>query len=145
MNKKGFTLVELLVVIVMIAIIVTIAVPSIMGVNQNIKDNMLDKKVTMIEEAAILYGQDNKNSIIYSSNNYDGLSCISLPVSELVPDYLDKDNDNECLLEPESTGNGCIVDPSDQNKYLDNKEVIIYYKYKRIYAEVDIEDNLECS
>lgn len=149
MGKRGFTLVELLAVIVVLAIIVAIAVPSIMGINQSIKDNMLDKKITMIEEAAVLLGQDFKNRIISSEERYEIDSgrypCVSYIIGNLVPDYLDKDNDNECLNEDSTETEGCIVDPSNQNNYLDKKEVIIYYKYKRIYAIVDIDDNLTCS
>lgn len=145
MNNKGFTLVELLAVIVVLAIIIGIAVPSIMGINQSIKDNMLDKKVTMIEEAAVLLGQDIKGSIMNSSLKYNGNPCKSIVVSKLVPTYLDTDNNNSCL-DSTSTGTvGCITDPSDAKKYLDKKEIIIFYKNKRIYAKVDVDDNLQCS
>lgn len=147
MNKNGFTLVELLVVIVILAIVVVIAVPSVAGINNLIKDNMLEKKGEIIEEAAILYGQDVKGSIIASDNNYkNNYPCKSIIISDLVDkEYLDKDNENECL-EKDSTGTiGCVVDPSDNTKYLDKKEVIIYFKNKRIHAVVDLNDELSCS
>lgn len=145
-NKKGFTLVELLAVIAILGIIIVIAVPSVMGINNLIKKDMLEKKGEIIEEAAILLGQDMKGSIIASSKKYkNNYPCKSVIVSYLVPNYLDKDNDNECLKE-DSTGTiGCIVDPSDSNKYLDKKKVIIYYKNKRIHAVVDLDDTLSCS
>jgi len=146
MNKNGFTLVELLVVIVILAIVVVIAVPSVAGVNNLIKNNMLEKKGEIIEEAAILLGQDMKGSVIASEKKYkNNYPCKSIIISYLVPNYLDKDNENECLKE-DSTGTvGCIVDPSDNTKYLDKKEVIIYYKNKRIHAVVDLNDELSCS
>ena len=37
MKNKGFTLVELLATIVLLAIVTTIAVPSIMGISNNVK------------------------------------------------------------------------------------------------------------
>lgn len=145
MGKRGFTLVELIAVIALLAIVVVIAVPSINGVTNSIKQNMLDKKIAMIEEAAVLYGQDSKGSIISSTNKYDSTyTCKSIIVSTLVPNYLDKDNDSECLTDENNSG-GCIVDPSNKDNYLDKKEVIIYYKNKRIYAKVDIDDTLSCS
>lgn len=145
-NKKGFTLVELLVVIVILAIVVVIAVPSIAGVNGLIKQNMLEKKGEIIEEAAILLGQDMKGSVIASSKKYkNNYPCKSIIVSSLVPDYLDKDNENQCLNQYSDGTVGCIVDPSDDNNYLDKKEIIIYYKNKRIHAIIDLDDTLSCS
>lgn len=145
MGKRGFTLVELLAVIVVLSIVMVIAVPSIGGVIQVINDNMLDKKVTMIEEAAILLGQDVKGSIIASQTKYNNFPCKSIIVSDLVPDYLDRDNDNACLKEDSEGTLGCVVDPSDNTNYLDKYEVIIYYQNKRIRAKVDTENNLQCS
>ena len=49
MNKNGFTLVELLAVIALLALIIIIAVPTISNFSGNIKENMLDKKIQMIE------------------------------------------------------------------------------------------------
>lgn len=144
-NKKGFTLIELLAVIAVLAIVMVIAVPSVIGVNNLIKDNMLEKKGEIIEEAAILLGQDMKGSIINSTKKYKTYPCKSVIVSYLVPNYLDKDNENECLNENSTGTVGCVVDPSDNNKYLDKKKVIIYYKNKRIHAVVDLKDELSCS
>jgi len=145
MGKRGFTLVELLITIAVLAIIVVIAVPSIGAITQSIKNNMLEKKAEMIEEAAILLAQDVKGKIISSSKKYNGYSCENFIVSDLVPTYLDKDNDNACLDE-DSTGDvGCIVDPSNDENYLDKYEVIVYYRSKRMYAIVDTDDTLSCS
>ncbi len=145
MNKKGFTLIELLGVITLLAVIGGIAYASITAINQNIKEKMIEKKLEMIEEAAIIYGGDIKGSIINSSKKYNNNPCISIIVSDLVPNNLDADNNNTCLTASSSaTQEGCIVDPSDNTKYLDKKEVIIYYKNKRVHAKVDYNDNLSC-
>lgn len=145
MNKNGFTLIELLAVIAILGIVVVIAVPSVMGINNMIKENMLEEKADIIEEAAVLLGQDMKGSIIASQKTYKTYPCKSVTVSYLVPKYLDKDNENDCLT-LDSTGNvGCIVNPSDSEDYLDKKKVIIYYKNKRIHAVVDLNDELSCS
>ena len=63
MNKKGFTLTELLAVIVILGVLLTIAVPSVLYINDLLKDNMYDKKLKFIEQAAQLYGQDNADYI----------------------------------------------------------------------------------
>ncbi len=129
MEKKGFTLIELLAVIAILAIIATISFTSITGQNQAIKDKMLEKKYDLIQEAAVLWGEDFRNELIASSKKYNNNKCVSKTVKDFVPDYLDKDKDVNC-------GSGCIVDPSGKSSYLDNNTVIVYYKNKRVYAKV---------
>ena len=121
-----------------------IAVPGIGFISKDIKNNMLDKKITLIESAANLLGEDIKSSIIESNLRYEEYPCRSFIVSNLVPNYIDKDNDNNCLTN-DTSGVGCIVDPSDNNNYLDKLEVIIYYKNNKINAKVDKDNNLTCS
>ena len=144
-NNRGFTLIELLAVITLMAVIGGIAFVSVRGITSNVQNNMLEKKVDMIEEAAILYGSDVKGAIINSAKKYNGYSCISIIVSDLIPTYMDKDNNNNCLTSSSISGNGCVVNPSNQDAYLDKNEVIIFYKNKRIQAKVDIDNNLNCS
>ena len=144
MNNKGFTLIELLAVVVLLGVVAAIAIPGIGTLNNTIKNNMLEKKIDIIEEAATLYGDDNKNVIIESAAHYNGSPCQNYIVSDFVPNYLDKDNENNCLTSSAS-GNGCITDPRNNNYYLDKVKVIIYYKNKRINAKVDMDNKLSCS
>ncbi len=62
-NKKGFTLVELLVVICILAILIAIAVPSILKISGRMKERGLNSKLEAIEEAAVIYVQENSNQI----------------------------------------------------------------------------------
>ena len=63
MNKKGFTLVELMAVIAILGIILLIAVPSYLGVSKKIKEDMWDNKLKMIETAVEMWVQDNKSDL----------------------------------------------------------------------------------
>ena len=57
MNKKGFTLTELLAVIVIIGIISLIAIPNVVNISDNVKnDNMLAdaKKFISLAKAEVL-------------------------------------------------------------------------------------------
>ena len=64
MNNKGFTLVELLAVIVIIALLMVLTVPNIIKLNKNTKLKAYQTKVELIEKQAIQYGLDNISSIL---------------------------------------------------------------------------------
>lgn len=136
MNKNGFTIIELLAVIALLAIITTIAVPAILGIQNNIQEKSLKTKFSVIEESAIMYGQDNKSEIIESENSDDnGNKYIVIKVSDLVSKYLDADIEfgiNGCNKE-----NGCVVNPNNKNIFLDDYNIEIIYKNKRIYATMN--------
>src|SRR5690554_5467089 len=59
-NKNGFTLVELLAVIVILSLLIAIAVPSSITIGNKIKEKLLKDKLTLAEKSAILWAQDNK-------------------------------------------------------------------------------------
>ena len=63
MNKKGFTLVELLAVIVIIAIVSAIAVVSMNGVRNKIDLKMVESNIDLIISSAKSYGEDHMSEI----------------------------------------------------------------------------------
>ncbi len=119
MNKKGFTLVELLAVIVILAIIITIAVPSTIAVSNKIKKKMYNTKVDMIMDAAKMYGQDYSSKV-----NGDENSCnVLVKVSEL-SGYVKKDDVDD----------GKVLSPID-NSSMNDLQICLYKKNNRIYAK----------
>ena len=159
MNKRGFTLTELIVVIIILGILTTIAVPSVISISQKIKGDMFCSKVENIISAAKLYGDDKFNNIIelsdagltidnlkdalknknestlsnYETNKY----IIYTNVLELVQNNkISKDNDNPPY----------VIDPRDDSD-ITNKKVVIYKKNNRIYAlyELSTEEEQLCS
>lgn len=60
MKKKGFTLVELLSIIVILGVIVTVVLPNIGGSVSKKKQNEYDRLVSIIENAAKSYHSSNK-------------------------------------------------------------------------------------
>ena len=61
-NEKGFTLVELLAVIVILGVILVIAVPQVMNVIKNSKDDAWDDSVSLIKRAIELKTSISNNS-----------------------------------------------------------------------------------
>lgn len=63
LNKKGFTLVELLVVIVILGVIMSIAIPSITSSIERSKDKQKKQIIKLIESAGELYVDKHKNTV----------------------------------------------------------------------------------
>lgn len=59
MKRNGFTLVELICVIVLLALLMVIAVPSALKLSSKVKDKSYLTKIDLIEQAANNYGQTN--------------------------------------------------------------------------------------
>lgn len=75
MNKKGFTLVELLAVIVLLGLVALIAAPAITGIIKKSKDSLSDSQKTSIELSAKNWATDNMLKL----PEYDGQCiCVSL-------------------------------------------------------------------
>ena len=62
MNKriKGFTLVELLAVIVILSLLLLLAVTTVSSQFKNSKDDLYDTQLNNIKLAAEMWGSDNK-------------------------------------------------------------------------------------
>ena len=74
-SKKGFTLVELMVVVVIIGILTAIAVPVYNSVTTNAEKSAVEANLRTIDGAIMQY---------YASGNTDALTA----VDDLVPDFL---------------------------------------------------------
>ena len=72
MNKKGFTLIELIVVIVIIGILAAIAIPRFTGAQNRARIGAAEADVTKIREAVGLWEIDHATYVVGHSN-YIGL------------------------------------------------------------------------
>ena len=84
MNKKGFTLIELLAVIIILSLLMILVLPKITNAVKNYTKKTDALMLSMIEDAAKLYVDDNPDD--FEENSY-GYYCV--PLTELVEnDYL---------------------------------------------------------
>lgn len=63
MNKKGFTLVELMAVIVVLGIVIAIATRSVIGIRNESLNKAVLEKISQLENSGILYGQENPDEL----------------------------------------------------------------------------------
>ena len=121
MKNKGFTLVEIMGVIVILAVLVLVAVPSVISVSHKIKDKLYEDKRSMILNAARLYAQDHMEDI-------ENATYMDIYVKTLVRNNYLKKDDNSCNI---STSNPpCILDPRD-NTGMDDLAIRIKIVNKR--------------
>ena len=135
MNKNGFTLVELLAVIVLIGLLIGIGIPGVNKISSNMKRKSLNTKIKLIEEAAILWGQDNKTRLsetkgcvneTTANNEEKTYSCKLVTIDLLLKDnYLDSDNNSGEYINPQT------------NSSMKNDCVAVYKKNNRVYAKYD--------
>lgn len=137
MKNKGFTLVELMVVLVIIVIVSTIGFGGVALVQNNVKQNLWQGKVDMIEKNAVLYGEDNKNRLT-GTCTVDGVTqnaCLTVTVQFLLDsNYIKTD-------EEDANGNDVIInetlDETEAKYYANSSNVYIYMENNKVYAKLD--------
>lgn len=128
--KKGFTLVELLAVIVILALLATIAVPSAFSISESIKKNMYCEKVDMILSSAKNWGSSHLSQL--KTDCYK-----EYPISYFIQEGVIK-------KETDDAEKGYLLNPLTNEK-MDEKIVVLYKKNNRAYAyykEGDTDENL---
>ena len=137
MNKKGFTLVEVLAVVVILSIILSMATFGVMNIRRNSLQKLVDTKISNLESSAIIYGQENQNELIETCNvdevNYD--FCKLVNVKYLI------ENEYYTTNEVNSENKKDLVN-NVTNKSMLCDEIQIYKKNNRVYAKaINIKSN----
>lgn len=78
LNKKGFTLVELLAVIVILSVLMLIALPSVLNIMNNAKDDAFkDEALSFISAAETQFISENRQKTCgYYYNNVDDIAYV---------------------------------------------------------------------
>lgn len=123
-NKKGFTLIEILCVIVIIGILSVIATVSIVNLSSKSKNNLYCAKIELIENIAESYGIKYELELNNSNELYNGYKNLKIKVNTLV---------DAGKLEPDK-GND-VINPKD-NTVMNDIDIILYLKNNQIKAEI---------
>ena len=127
MNNRGFTLVELIAIIMLLAIIVSFGSSSIVAIINRSKNESLNLLIENIKDGADVYYQEctySKDSVLNSICSKSN----AITLGELVQyGYLKGNSENDDLG---------IVNPKDNND-ISNCRVKIYYNGKVIVEAVD--------
>lgn len=132
-NSNGFTLVELLSVIVLIGLLIGIGIPGINKISDNMNRKSLEKKISLVESSAILWGQDNKALLQKESNctTDEGFySCYKITIKELIEeDYLDSENNkaSDPVYNNPLTGENLVNASCEVFVYKKNNRVTAYF------------------
>ena len=141
MNKKAFTLVELLAIIGIIAILLLLLVPSVTRVSTSSKKSIQDSKIKVIESAAEKYGNKEINDYQKCVGTLDSTQVTKCTVSieELIENgYLSGDKNDVC-------SGPCIINPVTNNKFLG--KVLICYNPSKVNINtkyIENDDEASC-
>lgn len=157
MNRKGFTLVELLAVITILSLLMIVAVPSALNFQENMRKKMFCSKVETVERAAKIYGNDVKETIKGDKiserkcSNITGentSSCQFITINTLMAKgYLKKEVNN---VRKDENGKPLYDEFYDPRNYHSMKMdyVIVYVDNDRAYARYvykNLKDSQYCN
>ena len=128
MNKKGFTLVELLAVIVIMALLALITTTSITKIIGDSKTKLSTAQIDLIKSAAEIWGADNINKLPKVNE------CSYITLKDLI---------NQGLVD------SSIIDPKDNKSISDNLKIKISntlteYGKEKIEYEVNSHSTNDC-
>lgn len=140
-NKKGFTIIELLAVIVLISLILVIVIPQVQKVSLNSKIKLCNTKMELITDAIDLWGQNNPNCfksttgcniLSNCSTNDNTISCTTTLEQLAQNNIIDYDKENQ------------ILNPITE-KEINNEEIIVSYNLINKTVETTLQTTNICS
>lgn len=105
-TKKGFTLVELIGVITILALLMLLLIPSITGVSEDSKVSLRESKIRTLLVAGEEFGNDIINdyqNCLGSSSSLDLSNNCTVSISKLINlGYINSENDRDEMIDPVS-------------------------------------------
>ena len=138
MKRNGFTLVEILAVILLIGLVTILAVASINSVNKKIKERLLQTKKSTAEQGLLVWNNDNENCFrsiyaidcIVGIQNNNGCNIEgNITRCEITIGKLADKN----IIKYDDIQNKIVINPVD-NSSLNNEKICFEYdNNKRIF------------
>lgn len=98
MKKNGFSLIEMLVVIIIIAFLIALLIPGYLTIYTTMRRNTFDNKVNQIEKGALKYGNTIKDDIKKNT-------CMNITVQELIErGIISSESENKAEIYNPTTG-----------------------------------------
>jgi len=88
--KKGFTLLEMLTVMILMALVMAIAIPAVSNLTYNNTTKKYDNLMQLTEQASKVYVKKNKGKISSKSG------CLIIPYQKLIDEELLEEEDIKC-------------------------------------------------
>ena len=135
MERKGFTLVELIVVIVIIGVLAVILIPTITSSSKNSKEKILATKVETTNQALVLWAQNNRKCFFSDATSY-GDECL-IGLNKGCGKKLDNPNVLQCeisygtlaefgIIKYDDENNNVVVNPTNHNSMNSEKVTLEY-------------------
>lgn len=138
MNSKGFTLVELLAVIVILGIIMAFTYPNVVSLIEKNKNDNYEQLKESIESAAKSYISDYRYEISVDGTSIKKVGSYEITDNKILVSYLV--DDGKLTLDKD----GSIKDPRDNGKCLNFSSsyvIVTFDSVKRDYVFNNVEDS----
>lgn len=115
MNKNGFTLIETIMVIAILALLMLILVPNVISLINKNNIKSCQNLEASIKNAAKVYVTNNKYQLRFSCNASETTSIVKIPIQNLIDSGdLKLQNDN-------------LVNPKNNSTIKQDKEITVKY------------------
>jgi len=125
MKRNGFSLVEMLVVLIILAVLMALLIPGYITIYTSVKRNSFDSKVKQLEAAALKYGNEIKDEIKTNTYTKNGVKyCTNVTAKQLIEKgYITSESNNKAeIINPT---NGSVMDGNIRVCYSSSKLDII--------------------
>lgn len=139
MNRKGFTMIEMLVVVAILGLLLVLTIPSIQSVSNNSRIKMCKSKLGIIENDVNAYLTSNSECFVSKNDSTCGICISSISGNECITNVerlvelglVEYNNDKDEVINPK--------DKSVMNDY----QIKIVFSNKRFLSNFIVDDNVD--